>query len=124
MLQPGMCSASLSETRTWIGPPGALATQAAIAPSSAGGRFGPPVALLESRQRRLRSACAICHAEIPVEHLVLAAVPLVGPREHERPGATCSERGVDLRADSLCLPVQSFPNAVGAELCEQHRFLA
>ena len=44
MLQPGMCSASESETRTCTGPPGAFATQAAIASSPAGGRLGPPIA--------------------------------------------------------------------------------
>ena len=49
MLQPGMCSASVSEMSTWIGPPGAFATQAAIAPSSAGGRFGPPTAACSGR---------------------------------------------------------------------------
>ena len=42
MLQPGMCSATLSERRTWTGPPGALATQSAIGPSPAGAMFGPP----------------------------------------------------------------------------------
>ena len=31
MLQPGMCSAISSESSTWIGPPGAFATQSAIA---------------------------------------------------------------------------------------------
>ena len=34
MLQPGMCSAISSESSTWIGPPGALATHSAISPSS------------------------------------------------------------------------------------------
>ena len=43
MLQPGMCSASRSESRTWIGPPGALATHCATGPSSGGGMFGPPM---------------------------------------------------------------------------------
>ena len=43
MLQPRMCSASRSETSTWIGPPGAFAMQSARKPS-AGGTFGPPIA--------------------------------------------------------------------------------
>ena len=43
MLQPGMCSATWSLTRTCVGCPGAAATQAASQPSS-GVRFGPPTA--------------------------------------------------------------------------------
>src|SRR3990172_4375979 len=42
MLQPGICSASRSETRTCTGPPGALATHSAIGPSPGGRRLGPP----------------------------------------------------------------------------------
>ena len=43
MLQPGMCSASLSDSRTWLGPPGAWATHSASRPSPAGGMLGPPM---------------------------------------------------------------------------------
>ena len=43
MLQPGMCSASLSDSRTWVGPPGALATHSASRPSPSGGMLGPPM---------------------------------------------------------------------------------
>ena len=42
MLQPGTCSASVSEISTCTGPPGALATQSAIGPSPGGAIFGPP----------------------------------------------------------------------------------
>ena len=44
MLHPGMCSASRSDSRTCIGPPGALATHSATDPSPGGGMFGPPIA--------------------------------------------------------------------------------
>jgi hypothetical protein len=44
MLHPGTCSASVSLTSTWIGPPGALATHSATAPSPGGGMLGPPIA--------------------------------------------------------------------------------
>ena len=44
MLQPGRCSASRSVSRTWVGSPGALATQSAISPSPGGAMFGPPTA--------------------------------------------------------------------------------
>ncbi len=47
MLQPGMCSAISSESSTWIGPPGALATHSAVAPSSSGGMLGPPMPACE-----------------------------------------------------------------------------
>ena len=60
MLQPGMCSASRSETSTWIGPPGALATQSATAPSSGGGMLGPPTptcVVLTKVAARWRSQC-------------------------------------------------------------------
>ena len=40
--QPGMCSASLSDSSTWTGPPGAFATQSAIHPSPSGPMFQPP----------------------------------------------------------------------------------
>src|SRR4030065_364577 len=42
MLQPGICSASRSETRTVPGPAAALATHSAIGPSPGGRRLGPP----------------------------------------------------------------------------------
>ena len=51
MLQPGMCSASVSETSTWTGPPGACATHSATAPSPAGGMFGPPTPDVSRRGR-------------------------------------------------------------------------
>ena len=54
MLQPGMCSASQSETSTWAGPPGELAMQFAVSPSSGTGIFGPPTPAYSS----LRNAAA------------------------------------------------------------------
>jgi hypothetical protein len=51
MLQPGMCSASRSESRTWMGPPGALATHSAIGPSPGGGMLGPPTAAYVVRRK-------------------------------------------------------------------------
>ena len=39
-----MCSATSSETRTWVGPPGETATTAGTSESSGGGKFGPPQA--------------------------------------------------------------------------------
>ena len=44
MLQPGMCSASVSDTRTWIGPPGACADACETGGSSGGVTLGPPIA--------------------------------------------------------------------------------
>ena len=40
MLQPGMCSATTSESRTWLGPPGAAETQACTAFSAQTMRAG------------------------------------------------------------------------------------
>ena len=72
MLQPGMCSASRSESRTWIGPPGAFATHSAIAAvagrrdvraadrrrgrrsRSAAARYVQPVRVRDTRRRRCR----------------------------------------------------------------------
>ncbi len=42
MLQPGMCSATVSVSSTWLGPPGAAATQAWIQLAAGGEIFGPP----------------------------------------------------------------------------------
>ena len=54
MLQPGMCSATSSESSTWIGPPGALATHSATGPSPGGGMFGPPTPAWSRRHERRR----------------------------------------------------------------------
>ncbi len=43
MLQPGMCSATSSESSTWIGPPGALRDALSTRPASSGTRLGPPM---------------------------------------------------------------------------------
>ena len=40
MLQPGMCSATVSESSTWLGPPGACETHCADSPSSGGADVG------------------------------------------------------------------------------------
>ena len=42
MLQPGMCSATVSVRSTWLGPPGAAATQAWTQFRAGGETFGPP----------------------------------------------------------------------------------
>ena len=44
MLHPGTCSASRSDTNTWVGPPGALATHSAIQLEFGGNTLGPPTA--------------------------------------------------------------------------------
>ena len=52
MLQPGMCSASWSESRTWVGPPGAFATRSRPGRRPAGARFGPADAGVVAGARR------------------------------------------------------------------------
>src|SRR6266566_6127786 len=55
MLHPGMCSATLSVSRTGLGP-GALATASDFHPSSGMGRLGPPTpAYFPSLKARARN---------------------------------------------------------------------
>src|SRR5207253_9867432 len=44
MLQPGMCSAASSSSKTCVGAPGETATHDATKESSGGEKFGPPTA--------------------------------------------------------------------------------
>ena len=60
MLQPGMCSASRSVRSTWIGPPGAFATQSAISPWPGGGMFGPPTPTWSLRRNVSARNCSQC----------------------------------------------------------------
>src|SRR5260221_468448 len=99
MLQPGICSATSSESRIWVGPPRAFATQSAMAivGETAHGNSGPRagrepqaigVCLSDGVKRGLGRAVAPCKAKIPFVNVESAAGPFVGPAKYESPRAT------------------------------------
>src|SRR5439155_1170538 len=108
ILQPGICSASTSESRTCVGPPGALATQPATFPAPAGAILAPPRPRLAGRKRNfsesrangpergLRATVTVREAELPVFDVVAPAVPFVGPCEHKGSGAAGGKGRPDL----------------------------
>ena len=67
-------------------------------------------------ERRLRAAVAVGEAEVPIVDVEAAAVPLVGPREHEGARAACLERGPDLPVEHLRLHFLAVPPAVQPDL--------
>ena len=79
---------------------------------------------MQRRESGLGAPLAVGHAEVPVEHLVVPAVPLVGVGEDECARAAAGECGVDLGADHGRLLLASEAAAVGAQLGEQQRAVA
>src|SRR5262249_27245560 len=90
------------------------------------GPVEPPDAVVGLPYRPERGfglASAIGDAEVPIEHLVVAAMPFVRPGEDERPRATRVERDADLRLQPFRLLAESLAAAVDPDLGDEQRFL-
>src|SRR5262249_28739638 len=64
---------------------------------------------------------AVGQAEAPVVYVRAPAIPLIGPRKDEHPGATGTECGSHLPRETLRLPVLSVPNAIEPKLAHEER---
>jgi hypothetical protein len=76
---------------------------------------------LNRSQRRLRSPLPVGEPEVPVLDVVSAAMPLVGPREHERARAAGCERVRQLPPEAVRLLGEPVPGAVEADFREEKR---
>ena len=75
-------------------------------------------------ERGLRFAVAAGESELPVVDLGAAAVPLVGPGKHERPGAAAGKRGAHLPVQRARLYRFPVAQAVEPDLAHDQRALA
>ena len=77
--------------------------------------------LANDGQRELGPTVSKGQAKIPVIDVMPAAVPLVGPPEHERAGASGRKGGVDLPLEHLCLIDFAVPTTIQPDFSQQQR---
>ena len=77
----------------------------------------------DGQRRGLQMTIAIDEAELPVDHGMAAAPPLVGPRERNRAGRAFFERGADVHRRDVRLPLLALTKAVGARFRQKQRLL-
>ena len=77
----------------------------------------------DSLQRRLRRAVAPHKSERPIQNLLPAAIPLVGPRVDDRPRQPAAHHALDVPAQHLGLLLLGVPDRVHPEFTEDERLV-
>src|SRR5207249_7953685 len=77
--------------------------------------------LANGAERRFRPAAEIGDAERPILDLLARPVPLVGPGEHECPGAAAGKGRPDLPLETARLRQLAVAERIETDLAENHR---
>ena len=86
-------------------------------------RLGTGEFFLQNAERFLRRAVARDEAEFPIQNLVPAGEPLVGPRKENRAGGAAFDHDIEMPVEHLGLHVLALAHRIEAEFAEDHRLV-